>query len=61
MPPGAGTNLLRSTGYFDGAAAGGHLAVLAVWAGLGIAALLTAGALARRTVSDPSAQPLLAH
>ena len=28
MPPGAGGNLLRSTGFFDGAAAGGHAAVL---------------------------------
>lgn len=41
LPPGAGSNLLRSTGYFDGAGAAGHLAVLAVWAlaGLGLLAL----------------------
>ena len=32
LPPGAGGNLLRSTGFFDGAAAGGHIAVLAFWA-----------------------------
>ena len=29
LPPGAGGNLLRSTGFFDGAAAGEHLVVLA--------------------------------
>lgn len=28
MPPGAGANLLRSTGFFDGAGAGEHLLVL---------------------------------
>jgi hypothetical protein len=39
LPPGAGANLLRSTGFFDGAAAGGHVAVLAAWALLGFAAL----------------------
>jgi hypothetical protein len=39
LPPGAGGNLLRSTGFFDGAAAGGHLAVLAAWALAGFLAL----------------------
>ena len=39
LPPGAGANLLRSTGYFDGAAAGGHVAVLAAWAVTGLALL----------------------
>ena len=29
LPPGAGGNLLRSTGFFDGAGGGGHVAVLA--------------------------------
>jgi hypothetical protein len=47
MPPGAGANLLRSTGYFDGAAAGGHAAVLAIWVLAGLA-LLTVAALRRR-------------
>ncbi len=37
LPPGAGANLLRSTGYFDGAAAGGHIAVLAAWTCFGLA------------------------
>ncbi|MDA0166919.1 hypothetical protein OM076_42055 [Solirubrobacter ginsenosidimutans] len=44
LPPGAGGNLLRSTGYFDGAAAGGHVVVLAAWAVAGLVLL----ALARR-------------
>ena len=39
LPPGAGGNLLRSTGLFDGAAAGGHVAVLAFWALTGLALL----------------------
>ena len=42
MPPGAGGNLLRSTGFFDGAAAGEHVAVLLAWV-LGGLALLVAG------------------
>jgi hypothetical protein len=39
LPPGAGANLLRSTGFFDGAGATEHLAVLGVWALAGLAAL----------------------
>lgn len=44
MPPGAGGNLLRSTGYFDGAAAAGHVAVLVAWMLAGAALLLAAEA-----------------
>jgi hypothetical protein len=40
LPPGAGANLLRSTGFFDGAGSAEHIAVLAVWAVLGVAATL---------------------
>ena len=40
LPPGAGANLLRSTGFFDGAGSAEHLAVLAVWAVFGLAATL---------------------
>jgi hypothetical protein len=40
LPPGAGGNLLRSTGFFDGAGAGDHVAVLAIWALAGLAAVL---------------------
>jgi hypothetical protein len=50
MPPGAGGSLLRSTGYFDGAAASGHVTVLAVWALAGLGALLIAALRDRRRV-----------
>lgn len=50
MPPGAGGNLLRSTGFFDGAGAGGHVLVLAVWALAGVALLLTAPVRQQRAV-----------
>jgi hypothetical protein len=56
MPPGAGGNLLRSTGFFDGAAAAGHLAVLATWALAGLTLLLVA---ARRRARSGSASPAM--
>jgi hypothetical protein len=40
LPPGAGASLLRSTAYFDGNAAGGHVAVLLTWALAGFAAII---------------------
>jgi hypothetical protein len=52
LPPGAGANLLRSTGYFDGAGAGEHIAVLAIWASAGVAAMLLAR-LAHGTLMKP--------
>jgi hypothetical protein len=48
LPPGAGGNLLRSTGLFDGAAAGSHVAVLAGWALLGLGCLAAAALRERR-------------
>jgi hypothetical protein len=57
MPPGAGGNLLRSTGFFDGAAAGGHALVLAVWALAGVALLLAAEARRRRAPRSAAAVP----
>jgi hypothetical protein len=39
LPPGAGANLLRSTAYFGGDGAGGHLAVLLAWVVVGFAAI----------------------
>jgi hypothetical protein len=36
LPPGAGGQLLRSSGYFEGAGAGPHLVVLGAWFLLGI-------------------------
>jgi hypothetical protein len=49
LPPGAGGNLLRSTGFFDGAAAGGHIAVLATWVLAGFTLLGLAALRGRRT------------
>jgi hypothetical protein len=57
LPPGAGANLLRSTGLFDGAAAGGHVAVLAAWALLGFTALAIAGLRVRRPSAAPAPAP----
>jgi hypothetical protein len=54
LPPGAGGNLLRSTGFFDGAGAGDHVTVLAVWALAGLAALLAAGLRAWRAQPVPA-------
>ncbi len=50
MPPGAGGNLLRSTGFFDGADAGGHIVVLVVWVLAGLVCLALAGSRDRRPV-----------
>jgi hypothetical protein len=47
LPPGAGANLVRSTGFFDGGAASGHIAVLLAWALAGVGLILIADA--RRT------------
>ena len=58
LPPGAGGNLLRSTGFFDGAAAGGHVAVLAAWVLAGLALLVAAALHVRSRV--PAARAELA-
>jgi hypothetical protein len=52
MPPGAGGNLLRSTGYFDGAGGGGHVLVLAAWAIAGLALLAVGSARPARTATS---------
>ncbi|EPH46407.1 hypothetical protein STRAU_0543 [Streptomyces aurantiacus JA 4570] len=52
LPPGAGGSLLRSTAFFDGAAATGPAVTLAVWAALGLAAVLAGG---RRGRNEPEA------
>ena len=59
LPPGAGGNLVRSTGFFDGAAAGGHIAVLATWACAGFVLLGLAALRNRRPVT--AATPALAR
>jgi len=40
LPPGAGANLLRSTAYFHGHGAAGHLTVLVAWTVFGIGAVI---------------------
>jgi hypothetical protein len=54
LPPGAGGNLLRSTGFFDGAGAGGHAGVLLAWAGIGLCLLVAAAARNRRPAVVPA-------
>jgi hypothetical protein len=55
LPPGAGANLLRSTAYFNGNGAAGHLAVLIVWSALGLAAVCTARRFRFRSAAAPAA------
>ena len=57
LPPGAGGNLLRSTGFFDGAAAGEHALVLAIWAAAGLLALTVAAARGARLGTAPAGSP----
>ncbi len=57
LPPGAGGNLLRSTGFFDGAAAGGHVLVLLAWVLAGVAMLVVAGIRARGPATPPAPRP----
>lgn len=40
LPPGAGGNLLRSTGFFDGATSGTYLIVLTTWTVAGLSLLI---------------------
>ena len=59
LPPGAGGNLLRSTAFFDGAGAGGQLAVLLVWTALGLGAIMAGAAMQRRRIGgDAGLTPL---
>ncbi|KDN75269.1 membrane protein [Streptomyces olindensis] len=56
LPPGAGTTLLRSVAYFDGAAATGPALTLTWWAALGLCAVLLGGSLrARKESGAPAA------
>ena len=61
MPPGAGGQLLRSTAFFDGAAAGGPLAVLLVWIGLGLGAVLAGAQLRQRAAVPRRVEPSVEH
>jgi hypothetical protein len=53
LPPGAGATLLRAVEYFHGARAGEPWAVLAAWAGGGIALIMLSAGLVRHTTSEP--------
>jgi hypothetical protein len=56
LPPGAGTTLLRSVSFFDGAAATGPALTLAWWAALGLGAVLLGSSLkARKAGAGPAA------
>ncbi len=58
LPPGAGTSLLRSVSFFDGAAATGPVLTLAWWAALGLGAVLLGGALRTRAQrAEPASRP----
>lgn len=56
LPPGAGTTLLRSVSFFDGAAATGPALTLIWWAALGLGAVLLGDAVrkARTTRTEPA-------
>ncbi|MFI6033659.1 ABC transporter permease [Streptomyces sp. NPDC051315] len=57
LPPGAGTTLLRSVSFFDGAAATGPALTLTWWAALGLGAVLLGDAMkARGKGADPAAE-----
>ncbi|MGI5452859.1 ABC transporter permease [Streptomyces sp. CA-249302] len=61
LPPGAGTTLLRSESFFDGAAATGPALTLTWWAALGLGAVLLGSALkSRAKATDPVAERELA-
>ncbi|MGW6919652.1 ABC transporter permease [Kitasatospora sp. NPDC054939] len=57
LPPGAAGQLLRSVAYFDGAGGTAPAVVLALWAVLGIAAVLLARP-ARRPAAAPAPEPV---
>lgn len=63
LPPGAGTTMLRSVSFFDGAAATGPALTLTWWAALGLGAVLLGRTTRNRAKSPASAaerEPALA-
>ncbi|MEU1518265.1 ABC transporter permease [Streptomyces sp. NPDC005811] len=57
LPPGAGTTLLRSVSFFDGAAATGPALTLVWWAAFGLGAVLLGAQLkARKTPAGPATE-----
>ena len=57
MPAGAGQNLLRSTAFFSGYGAGGHLAVLLIWAAAGLTAVWAGSLRQQRPAPAGTAAP----
>ncbi|WAZ20067.1 ABC transporter permease [Streptomyces cinnabarinus] len=60
LPPGAGATALRSTAFFDGAAATGPVLTLTWWATLGLGAVVLGALLKSRTQSQPTPERELA-
>jgi hypothetical protein len=60
LPSGAGSQLLRSTAFFDGARAGGRVAVLLAWVVLGVGAIMAGAAMQRRRTAV-APQPAVGH
>jgi hypothetical protein len=58
LPPGAGAGLLRSTAYFHGHGAAGHLIVLVGWSVLGLAAIFVGHHTPFRLASSPARKRL---
>jgi hypothetical protein len=58
LPPGAGGSLLRSTAFFDGAAASGPLVVLAAWIAIGLVAAVAAALRRRRPAPAAAPRPV---
>jgi hypothetical protein len=54
LPAGAGGNLLRSTAYFNGNGAAGHLSVLIIWCVLGLAAVFAGQRFQFRFAASPA-------
>jgi hypothetical protein len=54
LPAGAGGNLLRSTAYFNGNGAAGHLSVLIIWCVLGLAAIFAGQRFPFRFAASPA-------
>ncbi len=54
LPAGAGGNLLRSTAYFNGNGAAGHLIVLIIWSVLGLAAVFAGQRFPFRFAAGPA-------
>ncbi|MFJ6571761.1 ABC transporter permease [Streptomyces sp. NPDC091292] len=57
LPPGAGASLVRSVAYFDGARAAAPALILALWAVLGLAAVLLGARRNRRGEPDGTPAP----